>query len=154
MAVHHSLCLCVRRSKTRSVSSMVVQGVFTLRTLPGHRTSLICTCWNENDSMTNRYIFNLEMQLSSIPTPHVQNNATHRLVAASLLATCSTTLPLLMFLKTDIASEWDIPWRARPFTARTSSPAKKWCKRGDFWGNRPWASWAFAYSEILSELKF
>ena len=49
----------------------------------------------------------------------------HRLVAASLLATCNTTLPLLMFLKTDMASEWDIPWSASPFTARTSSPAER-----------------------------
>ena len=53
----------------------------------------------------------------------LKSNPPYRLVAASLLATCRTTLPLLMFLKTDMASECDIPWSASPFTARTSSPA-------------------------------
>ena len=47
------------------------------------------------------------------------------LVAASLLATCSRILPCRMFLKTEIDSEWDRPWRGIPFTAKISSPEKK-----------------------------
>ena len=45
------------------------------------------------------------------------------LIVASLLATCSKTLPDLIFLNTEMASAWDIPWRARPLTAKISSPA-------------------------------
>lgn len=42
--------------------------------------------------------------------------------AASRRATWRTTRPIRMFLKTEMASEWDMPWRAKPFTARISSP--------------------------------
>ena len=45
------------------------------------------------------------------------------LIVASLLATCNRTFPERIFLNTEMASAWDIPWRARPFTAKISSPA-------------------------------
>ena len=47
------------------------------------------------------------------------------LIVASRRATCNKTLPVRIFLNTEIASAWDIPWRAKPLTAKISSPIKK-----------------------------
>ena len=47
------------------------------------------------------------------------------LIVASRRATCNKTLPVRIFLNTEIASAWDIPWRAKPLTAKISSPIKR-----------------------------
>ena len=60
----------------------------------------------------------MEIRLESLPI----YICAHLLVTASRRATCNTTFPTRMFLKTEIASECDMPWSAKPLTAKTSSP--------------------------------
>ena len=57
--------------------------------------------------MLNKFSFNY--RIYSIYCQQFPTFSTYLLIVASLLATCNKTFPVRIFLKTEIASAWDMP---------------------------------------------